>query len=198
MDINNPWLVGIGVGLFILVVGPFVSNYIKPEKVPLPPPIVASGEPPAHPVPSSAPPIDDSKKNTAEVEAAKKTEDDEAAKKAAEKVRDSIYHLINNELFGGKHPWADQVDFYGTGILSRQAVIQKRNQFFGEWPTRDYRLSSLSYSPIGSGAYKVDFRYGYTLKNAQKTQSGSASEELVVNQTDTNHFVISYSKYHGE
>lgn len=72
--------------------------------------------------------------------------------------------------------YADEVDFYKKGLVSKDFVREDKTKYFQRWPTREYTVSGkpkVTDVP-GSKRRRIEVPVRYKAKNAEKTASGEA------------------------
>ncbi|NMC48911.1 MAG: LysM peptidoglycan-binding domain-containing protein, partial [Desulfovibrio sp.] len=72
--------------------------------------------------------------------------------------------------------YADEVDFYKKGLVSKDFVREDKTKYFQRWPTREYTVSGKPKVTDVPGAKRrrIEVPVRYKAKNAEKTASGEA------------------------
>jgi hypothetical protein len=76
--------------------------------------------------------------------------------------------------------YAEHVDYYKKGIVSKAVVADDKARYIERWPTRSYSVEgNLSIFPAGNGTDKaVAYVMSYSLSNGEKSLSGRADASL--------------------
>jgi len=84
------------------------------------------------------------------------------------------------EYLKDREEFADYVDYYDKGIVSRQFVLADKASYAARWPTRRYELieDSIAVSRNSDAVLIASFRYRYTVSRPQKTSSGTGAVQL--------------------
>ncbi len=72
--------------------------------------------------------------------------------------------------------YADEVDFYKKGLVSKDFVRQDKTAYFQRWPTREYTVSGkpkVTDAP-GTKRTRIEVPVRYKARNAEKTATGEA------------------------
>jgi hypothetical protein len=76
--------------------------------------------------------------------------------------------------------YADTINHYKDGKVSKQFILKSKRQFFDKWSTRKYTLMSPATVLAYPNTYRVYFSYEYYIKNKKKALVGKAWNELNV------------------
>lgn len=105
-------------------------------------------------------------------------------------ARGFIEHWLTRSEDNGKlrdvmWNYADVVDFYKLGMVSKDAVRRDKQKYYQRWPKRKYELKSFKFSP-GDRRHeaKVAIVFSYEIANDKKTLKGEAKAMMVLQSND--------------
>ena len=104
-----------------------------------------------------------------------------------------IKQFITEEHLKNREHYADQVDYFDKGLLSREAALTFKQKYAQKWPIREYTLvpGTLRVSFDEDRRYVVVFAYDFHVANSHKEINGHGSSEVTLIYTDGQFFVAS-------
>ena len=103
-----------------------------------------------------------------------------------------IEAFIVDEHLPGRHHFADKVDYFDKGVVSKEFAIEDSEKYSRKWPFRNYELvpGTLQVSSGSDGSYRASFKYTYRVSNGTKTLTGTGYSQLTLNLTGESLFVV--------
>jgi hypothetical protein len=94
----------------------------------------------------------------------------------------AIRTYIINEYLQDREQFADRVDYYDKGIVSREFVLADQASYAAKWPTRTFELveNSLAILSQSQDRTTAAFRYRYVVSRPGKTATGSGAVQLTL------------------
>ncbi len=128
--------------------------------------------------------------------AARTTED-----RDRERLREQLYRFVAIEYLGhgmidhrGRADlFAARVDYYKRGVISREAVLTEKANYYKRWPRRQYEFigDSLSAAPGRNNTVNIRFRYLFEVSNDKETRSGIGFTTLGIARVDGRFSIVS-------
>ena len=98
-----------------------------------------------------------------------------------EKINDDARQFVRDYLAAAEKPqpgsevalYADEVDYFAQGRLSRKAIEADQRNYYRKWPKRDFvLLDEPQVVEIGHAEVVVKFRIKYDVRNGSQTAQG--------------------------
>lgn len=88
--------------------------------------------------------------------------------------------------------YADTVDYYDKGAISRASVIADKSGYLEKFPEQSHDLdpSSLRITPEGEGRYAITFAYSFAVESATQRIEGTGETELGVRIVNGNIVIV--------
>ena len=103
----------------------------------------------------------------------------------------------NNSLAGVMALYADEVDFYKLGRVTRDVVRADKRKYFDRWPMREHVAETMS-SGNGENEIKVAVVFHYEISNSKKSSQGDAKTMLVLRKQNDRILIVSEKEGAGE
>jgi hypothetical protein len=119
----------------------------------------------------------------------------------SERLRLQLYRFIALEYLG--HGLVDhrgradlfgpRVNYYKRGVISRDAVMAEKANYYKRWPRRQFELieDSLRAIPGRNNTVDISFRYTYEVANDKDARSGNGFATLGVARIDGRFVIVS-------
>jgi hypothetical protein len=103
----------------------------------------------------------------------------------------AIRSYIVNDYLQDREQFADRVDYYDKGVVTRETVLADKASYAARWPTRTYELieNSLAILSQSKDRTTASFRYRYVVSRPGKTATGSGATQLTLRQIGTQFLV---------
>ncbi len=104
-----------------------------------------------------------------------------------------IEAFIVNEHLPGQYHFADRVDYFDKGLVSKQFAIQESEKYVQKWPFRNYELvpNTLQISRVSDEKYRVSFKYTYRVSDGKKTSDGTGYSQVTLILSGNDFYVVS-------
>ena len=77
--------------------------------------------------------------------------------------------------------FADQVQYYDQGVMTREKIRQDLQRYAKRWPKRQFWIEGeITVEPQNDGSVRVTFPLRYELRHAEKHSSGKVNKTLVL------------------
>ncbi len=118
-----------------------------------------------------------------------------------ERLREQLYRFIALEYLGhgmvdhrGRADlFAPRVNYYKRGVLTREAVLVEKSNYYKRWPRRQFELieDSLRAKPGPNDTVEITFRYQYDVSNDKDTRGGIGFTTLGIARIDGRFAIVS-------
>jgi hypothetical protein len=104
-----------------------------------------------------------------------------------------IKQFITEEHLKNREHYADQVDYFDKGLVSREVAIMHKQKYAQKWPIREYTLvpGTLRVSSDRDRRYVAVFSYEFHVANSQKEINGRGSSQVSLVYINGQFFVTS-------
>jgi hypothetical protein len=104
-----------------------------------------------------------------------------------------IRTYLVTEYLKDREQFADYVDYYDNGVVSREFALADKANYAARWPTRQYELieNSIVVSRQSQDPTTTSFRYRYTVSRPGKTSSGTGATQLALRKVGSKWLVES-------
>jgi hypothetical protein len=124
-----------------------------------------------------------------------------AEDRESERLREQLYRFVAIEYLGhgvidyrGRADlFASRVNYYKRGVISREAVLLEKANYYKRWPRRQYELisDSLKAAPGPNDTVRITFRFHYEVSNDKDTRSGIGFTTLGIARVDGRFSIVS-------
>jgi hypothetical protein len=89
---------------------------------------------------------------------------------------------IEHDFLNDKVTYAEVVDWYDQGLVSREEVLKDRAKYVERWPERKYMITpgSVQILPSGPNRYVTTFEQTYVVRSAPRKAHASGKSRLMV------------------
>jgi hypothetical protein len=89
---------------------------------------------------------------------------------------------IEHDFLNDKVTYAEIVDWYDQGTISREEVLKDRAKYQERWPERKYTITpgSVQISPSGPNRYVATFENAYVVRSAPRKAHASGKSRIMV------------------
>ncbi len=89
--------------------------------------------------------------------------------------------------------YADRVDYYSSGLVDKNFIINDKRAYFSKWPERNTTLSSEINVTTGTDAktWIAAFNIHYQVSNTQKARQGEAWSRLIFKEEGNSLIIVS-------
>jgi hypothetical protein len=89
---------------------------------------------------------------------------------------------IEHDFLNDKVTYAEVVDWYDQGLISREEVLKDRAKYVERWPERKYMITpgSVQILPSGPNRYVTTFEQTYVVRSAPRKAHASGKSRLMV------------------
>ena len=121
---------------------------------------------------------------------------DEEIKQPQQVANDALSRIrqfITDEHLKNKEHYADQVDYFDKGLVSREVAIMHKQKYAQKWPVGEYTLvpGTLQVSSVGDQRYVAVFGYDFHVANSQKAIDGRGYSQVYLIYKHDHFFVTS-------
>jgi hypothetical protein len=103
----------------------------------------------------------------------------------------AIRTYIVSEYLQDRGEFADPVDYYDKGVVTRAFALADHAKYAARWPTRSYQLIENSIAILSQFGDRttVSFHFRYLVSNPQKTVTGIGAVQLTLRTIGTSFLV---------
>jgi uncharacterized caspase-like protein len=103
----------------------------------------------------------------------------------------AIRTYIVSEYLQDRGEFADPVEYYDKGVVTRAFALADHAKYAARWPTRSYQLieNSIAILSQHSDRITVSFRFRYVVSNPKKTVTGVGAVQLTLRTMGTRYLV---------
>ena len=95
--------------------------------------------------------------------------------------------------------FADRVDYYNDGVISRDKVRQDLQRYAARWPERKFWLAGdITAEPQNGARVRVTFPLRYDLRNGAKHSSGKIDKTLVLTPAGDDYEIVAVNERKGK
>ena len=89
---------------------------------------------------------------------------------------------IEHDFVNDNVTYAETVDWYDQGTISREEVLKDRAKYVERWPERKYAITpgSVQISPSGPNRYVTTFEQSYAVRSAPRKAQAAGKSRLMV------------------
>jgi hypothetical protein len=119
----------------------------------------------------------------------------------SERLREQLYRFVVIEYLGhglidhrGRADlFASRVNYYKRGVISREAMLVEKSNYYKRWPRRQYELisDSLRAAPGPDNTVNITFRYLFEVSNDKESRSGIGFTTLGIERIDGRFSIVS-------
>ena len=80
--------------------------------------------------------------------------------------------------------YAEQVDYYDRGLVSRSIVVSDKRSYLQRWPEREYERTSDVEIHKSGGEVHIRFNYRYLVENSTRATTGEGWAQLTLANDD--------------
>ncbi len=104
-----------------------------------------------------------------------------------------IKQFITEEHLKNREHYADQVDYFDKGLVSRKVAIMYKQLYDQIWPIREYTLvpDTLQISSDDNRHYLIMFSYEFHVSDGKKHLNGRGQSKVALTYVDGQFFVTS-------
>lgn len=108
-------------------------------------------------------------------------------------ISQRVTQFIELEYLRDQEHFADRVDYYDKGIVSRDFIASDRQKYAARWPVRQYRLvpGTLAMTRRSASEYVVTFAYTFAVANGANRRQGRGSTQVGLRDTGNGFLVVS-------
>ena len=101
-------------------------------------------------------------------------------------MRDEIEYFVAQVHLKGKSVYADQIDFFDQGLISRDEAMIRIKEYEKKWPIQNYKMisGSLNVLELADNRYQATFKYSFSVANAETHISGIGDSLIVIRKND--------------
>jgi len=101
-------------------------------------------------------------------------------------VLQHLQKCTKGDVSGIVEDYADSVDYYEDGVVTRSFIAQDRRKYRSSWPTLSIQMTSpISYDTSNATYVRVSFSYTFEARNGRKMSRGQADNTWSLLQTPT-------------
>jgi hypothetical protein len=90
-------------------------------------------------------------------------------------VRDYLQAAETNKLDAEMSFYADRVNYFDHGTVTREFIEQDVRRYYKRWPQRDYELLDFKLTKAGANDVEVRFRIRFEVKNPEHRVIGKTN-----------------------